>query len=128
MTIRDAYGCDLYREWCEYIRDEAVKDLYRLLVGWAASVNGYTCHPQRKGVVRDVRFVDASGEQPYAFIVNRNSVLFYFRLPAVKSGRHSLNDLKRKFPSASKNARGEWRLPLRSVGEAQRLIVFAALD
>lgn len=74
-----------------------------------------------KGAVRDFRLHDASGSQLFSLIVNRDSLLFYFRPPAVRSGRFSLRDLERSFEEVRENNSGEWTVRITNLESARRL-------
>ena len=67
-------------------------------------------------------------EQPFSFIPNKQWLLFYFRAPAVRSGRYCLKDLQQQFDSASKNTCGQWTVKLRSISDAKRLWQFLDLQ
>jgi hypothetical protein len=71
--------------------------------------------------IRDFRYYDAGGLQPYAFIVNRESLLFYFRAPAVKSGKNNLAEIQALFTEVNQNNSGEWTVRIEDLAEAQRL-------
>ena len=43
----------------------------------------------QRGRSRDFRFIDTNGEQPFSFITNKSSLLFYFRPPSVRSGAYA---------------------------------------
>ena len=102
------------------------KDAFVYLVGLASSDARFQCYGELKGVVRDFRFYDASGKQPFAFIVNRESLLFYFRAPAVRSGEYELTELQAHFPTASENKSGEWTVRVNDLNDAKRLWLYIA--
>jgi hypothetical protein len=60
-------------------------------------------------------------ETPFAFIPNREWVLFYFRLPAVRSGQYDLDVVKSTFDGVRVNGTGEWTVKLRSIADVRRL-------
>jgi hypothetical protein len=121
--LAEAVNAEMYGEWLAYIETEGTRDAFLYLVGLAACVTGYTCFPKPKGVVRAFRFMLAGNEeeQPFAFIPNQEWLLFYFRLPAVRSGRYSFDTLREAFDSANENEAGEWTVKLRSISEVKRL-------
>jgi hypothetical protein len=126
--LAGAKNCSLYPAFFAYVKNDDVKDAFALIVGWASSLNNFDCHPQIKGAVRDFRFYSEDGDQPFAFIVNRDSLLFYFRKPAVASGNYSFTELKKSFGSAHKNPRGEYTIKLNSLVDAQKLKRFLGLS
>ena len=120
--LMESQEFELYSEWAARIGSPATLEAFQLLVGIAACSTQYRCNAQWKGEVRDFRFYDiASGEQPFAFIVNRRWLLFYFRQPAVRSAVHSKNRLRAEFDTFGENPRGEWTVKLTGVGDVRRL-------
>ena|SRR5690348_7332837 len=105
----------------EYITDRETLDAYWYIVGFSESLLGFQPRPFRKGEVLDYRFF-RNDEQWFAFIVNRNSLLFYFRSPAVRSGRYSKDELMRELPEVSENRRGEINTRICTVMEARRVM------
>lgn len=127
MTIADARNSGLFAEWADYIVNERGRDAFLFLVGWAASLSSMTCHAQFKGSIRDFRFIDMFGEQPFSFITNRSSLLFYFQPPSVASGAYRLDRLEEAFDDVSVNARGEWTVRIHGVEDVQSLRRFLQL-
>ncbi|MFO1114068.1 MAG: hypothetical protein U1E28_00165 [Beijerinckiaceae bacterium] len=119
--IADARNADLLAEWADSIENDGTKEAFLLLVGAASALRSMTCHPQFKGTIRDFRFIDTNGEQPFSFITNKSSLLFYFRPPSVRSGAYAFDRLKAAFESASTNPKGEWTVRLESIDDVQRL-------
>jgi hypothetical protein len=91
------------------------------IIGIAACSKRYQCDIQWKGKVRDFRFFDASGEQPYSFITNQRWLLFYFRLPAVRSNVNLRDRLGEAFDSFEENSAGGWTVKLSTVADVDRL-------
>lgn len=119
--LADVRNPHLYAEWQDYIEVSEVRDAFRFLIGLAACSKRFTCHIQWKGAVRDFRFIDAAGEQPYSFITNQKWLLFYFRPPAVRADARLRNDLRSQFDSFDENAVGEWIIKLRSISDVESL-------
>jgi len=105
----------------EYIAAPETKEAFAYLVGSAALSRELSCHAQMKGAIHDFRLFDASGSQPFSFIVNRDSLLFYFRPPAVQSGRFSLPELEGSFEEVRENNSGEWTVRITNLEIARRL-------
>jgi len=121
-VLLDAKNADLLPQWLDQIETDQTRDAFRYLVGLAATLTEFECYAQLKGEVRDFRFFARGGhEQPFAFIPNRHWLLFYFRAPAVRSGKYSLQSLQAAFDSAIENNSGEWTVRLRSIPDVQRL-------
>lgn len=112
-------GAELYPEYEAYIDDQQARGAFRLLVDLTASSSQLVPSFKPKGKLRTCCLHDRSERQPYSFIVNKKWLLFYFRLPEVRSG---MDRLKRDFGSFNVNNKGEWTVRLRSEGEVQLLL------
>lgn len=119
--IRDGKNAALLPAWESYISTPSTKHTLRYIIGFAAGLRMFQCHPKLKGKVRAFRFYAADETQPFAFIVNKQSLLFYFRLPAVRSGQYSFELVKSILSSTSTNDSGEWTVKLRNIEDAQKL-------
>jgi hypothetical protein len=130
--LSDQHGLDRYSEWLDRIEHAETQDAFRFLVCAAACVRGLRCHAQLKGPtgpLHDFRFLDSGDQQPFSFITNQNKgLLFYFRTPAVRSGRYSLETLKASFESAAENSRGEWTVRIEDVEQARRLWRYLGIE
>lgn len=118
---------DLINEFRGYVESNEARTAYDILIDAGRIHNGLSCHPQLKGVVRDFRYYSDEKTQPFAFIVNQQSLLFYLRLPAVRSKKYSVPDLQRIFEYVSENAREEITLKIFN-GEQARLVVTEVLN
>lgn len=114
-----------YSDWLERIESAEIRSAFVHLVGFAACSRTLTCHPQLKGKsgpIRDFRFHDEYGEQPFSFIINRKKpLLFYFRHPATRSQEYSFEEVQSLFPDAKKPQAEEWTVPIATVVDAERL-------
>ncbi len=112
----------LYAEFADYISSKSVCDAFHILIGAGAAHPKLTCGPERKGVVRDFRFFTDELEQPFAFIVNKQSLLFYMRLPAVRTMKWSRAELQSQFSEVTENNVGEWTIRVSNREEAIQLV------
>ena len=119
--LLNAKNATLLSEHFQHIADADTQDAFAYLVGLAASDPRLQCYGEVKGAVRDFRFLDPAGQQVFSFIVNRESLLFYFRSPAVTSGRYALAELRALFQTASVNNAGEWTVRIQKIAEAREL-------
>jgi hypothetical protein len=126
--LSDARNSSLYPDWLDYIQSKEAKDAFRFIVGLAAGLRNYTCHPGLHGVYRDFRFCDEAGEQPFAFGIAQKWLLFYFRLPAIRSGRYKFEQLKSGFPSANQVNSGEWTVKLNDISDVHRLWTILSIE
>jgi hypothetical protein len=117
----DAKDTELLPQFLADIASVDVKNAFVFLVGAGACNARYRCCASMKGVIRVFRIYEGQDTQPFAFIVNRESLLFYFRAPAVQSGAFSLADLSTSFPVATENNSGEWTVRVSSLADAMRL-------
>ena len=108
-------------DWSEYVKDDSARAAFWYLIGVSAASRTHSCEVYWKGEVRDVRLIAENGEQPYSFITNRKWLLFYFRRPAIESGRFQRKDLSGVFDSFAENASGEWTIRVENVVHAERL-------
>jgi hypothetical protein len=122
--LADSKNSKLYTEFLSFIKSEETKDAFRYLVGCAATLKTYFCHPHQsdKRNKRELQFWNAKhDEQPFAFITNQKWLLFYFRQPAVLSHQYKKELVQAAFKSFKENNLGEWTVKLRSVTDVQRL-------
>jgi hypothetical protein len=123
--LANSFNAELYSDWLSHIVDIETKEAFIHIVGYAACLVKYQCHPQFKGKngpLRDFRFYDSNNEMPFAFIVNQQWLLFYFRAPAVRSKQYAFDGIKAVFPSALINNGGEWTIKIRSISDVKALI------
>jgi putative restriction endonuclease len=105
-----------------YLRDDLARETFDAMVAAAIEMLAYDASPGWHGDIRDFRYDDpASGERPFAFIVNRNDLLFYVRSAGLTRVPGGFVALKDQFPSASENPRGEWTVRIASREDAERL-------
>jgi hypothetical protein len=113
---------ELYDLFENYIELSEVRCAFNILVGAGAGLSQLECFPQQKGVIRDFRFFSKANKQPFAFIVNKKSLLFYLRLPAVSSLLWNEDKLSTKFADMSSNTRGEWTIPIKNRASALSMV------
>jgi hypothetical protein len=119
--LTDSLRAELYYDWHAYIDDENARDAFCYIVGLAATLRSFGCYPKAKGEVKDFRFEDEYNAIRFAFIVNKSWLLFYFRKPAIESGKYSQSDLRNAFETARETEAGEWTIRLQSVDDVKRL-------
>jgi len=117
----------LYADAADWIRSEDARDAFGLLIGRAVSLRDYHCELEQHATKRTFKFCDARNNQPFAAIVNRKWLLFYFRLPSQSHRKYSSGRIEEAFPDVFENALGELTIKLRTVGDVQRLWKFLDL-
>jgi len=110
--------------WSEYIAENETRSAFWYLIGMSACLINYQCLADWKGDVRDFRYFDSDERQLYSFITNQKWLLFYFRLPAIRSDRHSKERLFDLFADANENTAGEWTVKIKSIDDVDRLVKF----
>ena len=98
-----------------------VREAYLYLTHHAASLRDYDCRPQDKGEVRDFRYYQGV-QQPFAFIVNQKSLLWYFRAPGLRHPAANVERLKAVFPEVREIPRGEISVRISNLEEAKRMV------
>lgn len=74
---------DLLQEFRSQLRSADAVQAFDILVSFGRSSPSYRLEARRKGYISDVRFYLGS-DQPFAFIVNPEHLLFYMRRPALR--------------------------------------------
>lgn len=100
---------------------QEVREAYLFLTHHAASLVQYECRPQDKGVVQDFRYYQGE-EQPFAFIVNQKSLLWFFRAPGLRHPAANVAKLREQFAEVKDLARGEITVRISNVDEARRMV------
>lgn len=107
-------------EHLDCITVPAVREAYLYLTHHAETLTHYRCGPGQHGDVRDFRY--EQGEAwPFAFIVNQNSLLWYFRLAGLKNPAASVSQLQREFDEVRENPAGEITVRISNLEDAQRM-------
>jgi HNH endonuclease len=107
------------------IKEEAGRGAFDTLVAAGIAMPAYQTEPAWQGEVRIFKYVDsASGERPFAFIVNKKDLLFYVREKGLGRVPGGFPALKQQFSTAAENKRGEWTVRIASREDAQRLNSF----
>jgi putative restriction endonuclease len=112
----------LLAEHRAHLRTEDGRQAFDALVTLGAKLKHYDFAPHRQGESKTLTLDDsASGERPFACVVNQSDLLFIVR----KAGRGrvpgGLRNLKETFSWAHENAAGEWTVRIRTGEEARQL-------
>jgi hypothetical protein len=92
----------------ERIEPVSVRQAYEYLTCAAADLPGFCCFPSPKGYLADFRYY-AKGQWPYAFIINKRSLLFYFRPPSLRFPfSQTETELRELFGDSLERKRGEF--------------------
>jgi hypothetical protein len=119
------HNTSLFVDWIDYIEGDETKDALRYLIGYTAGLSDLICTPQMTGTKRDFQLWSDYGVlkgQPFAFLVTKKWLLFYFRSVAVKSNKYSFQVISETFGFAAGTPGGEWTVKLHNIDEVRRLI------
>ena len=112
----------LLREHRAYLREDAAKQAFNTLVERAIALRDLATTPGWHGDIREFTYSDqASGERPFAFIVNREHLLFYVRSNGRNQVPGGFEGLRSQFGSARETSEGEWTVRIASKDDATRL-------
>lgn len=118
---------NLIDECLEHIVPIAVKQAFRLFVERTRSQSKYVCFPYRKGYFVDFRFY-RDEKWVYAFIVNKQSLLFYFRHPSfAKPENLTRHIVQTSFPEAFESPGGEIKFRVNYRSDAERVLQFLSI-
>jgi hypothetical protein len=97
-------------------------DTFEYMLAHAATLTSYECGATQKGYLTDFRYYTAA-EHPYAFIINKDSLRFYFRKPAgLRSTAANVDVLKYHFDQVEETSSGEIAVQIRTLAEAMALV------
>lgn len=83
--------------------------------------SGYVANPRPKGVSRELQVRDGEGAQPFAVVVNRESLLFHLRQPALRSDPGLATEARSRFAERlldESSSANEIRIPINSERDA----------
>ncbi len=105
------------------IVSKEVADAFFYLVGHGLSLPGWHCTAVQKGFVPG--FLYYLGRQnPYSFIINEGSLLFYLRKPSMKMLGTRVAEIRKRFADVTDNKRGEVKVRINNIAEAKKLTQF----
>jgi len=105
-----------------FIKEEPGRRAFDAMLAAAIKLPGYLTEPAWQGRVRIFRYADAAtGERPFAFIVNPRDLLFSVRAKGLERVPGGFAALRLRFATAMENKRGEWTVRIGSREEADRL-------
>ena len=105
------------------IKSPQTQEAFCLLLGYASCMSRYEVRIKPQGELMSVG-IYAEDACPFAFTVNDQWLLFYFRRPAVLSKSYSDSELQREFDSFKAPQDDEWTVKLRSIDDVRKLIPY----
>lgn len=118
LALKDGDSLDsVHERFLSYITARDCRIAYIYLVRFAERLRGYRCFPKDSRPKREFRYYRGE-EQPFAFIVNRAHLLFYFR--SASQGHHARNvdELRRCFGDAFVNVNDTGEITVRIENES----------
>lgn len=97
-----------------------IRQAYLYLTHHAATLREYQCRPGEHGDINDFRYEQGS-KWPYAFIVNQQSLLWYFRKAGLGNPAADLDLLREHFAEARENPSGEITVRVADIDDARRI-------
>lgn len=107
------------------VRD--VREAYLYLTHHAASLRLYRCRAGEHGDVDDFRY-EQGPEWPFAFIVNKHSLLWYFRKAGLRNPAAKIAELQKYFSEVKEVQKGEITVRINNIDDARLItsLVFGA--
>lgn len=94
---------------------------YQLLAKEFAEI-GYSVNVRTKGVITTDMQFKKNGEEPFSAILNKNSILFYFRKPAFRNLYIDIKKANARFGDANENNGGELTLRIENPSQVHELV------
>lgn len=114
-------GLHLLVEHHSKIESEEVADAFFYLVGHGLSLPGWRCTAVQKGFIPGFLYY-LDRQNPYSFIINENSLLFYLRKPGMKILGIRVDEISKSFSDVTANKRSEVKVRINNIVEAKRLV------
>src|SRR4051794_7932489 len=105
----------LYEECVKHLRDQRVRAAFAYMVAYGRSLSDYKCYLQRQGYFVSYRY-RRGRTWPFGFIVNQQSLLFYFRPAGLSHAAANIAALAQEFDDVSCNNRKEIKVRLVNEG------------
>jgi hypothetical protein len=114
----------LLAECLENIQIPDVRHAFQYVVDRCSALEGYDCYPKKQGYFLTFRLY-RNGKWPFAFIVNKGSLLFYFRKPSfLPPWSYKRAQILSSFPKALESDAGHITYRVESFSDATRLLDF----
>ncbi|MNJ57225.1 hypothetical protein D3C77_528090 [compost metagenome] len=128
--ITGATNAQAYVACYSYIENQQVQEAFCTLLGAVSVMQHYSCTPDGHGYMeRSIGIFSAPDSRHlFSFVANQKSLLFYFRLPAVRSSKYSLEALFAEFDDVKGKPDGEWTVRLLSVDDVKCLLEILQLS
>jgi len=121
----DTWDEALIADFRAHLHEASAREAFDALVAAAIDLPNYETGPAWHGNFRDFRYFDkGTRTQPFAFIVNRNDLLFYVRFAGLDRVSGGLAELQRQFSQVADNPTGDWTVRVASKEDAERLNAF----
>jgi hypothetical protein len=98
------------RQACEY------------LIKYSEGLSGWECGATRKGYLNDFRFYSPT-EWPFAFIINKGSLLWYFRPAGLRHEAANVVRLRKEFDFVEELRDGHIKVRISDLADARRIVI-----
>ena len=114
-----------YEEFMEYIQSPDVRTAFAYLIEMTSELPDYHCAPSPHGFIKRNIWYRKNQAGLFAFTVARRHLLFYFRNPRFTHPELDLYTLKTEFPAAEEKSNGEFKMHIRTLDDAKRIMKVA---
>ena len=114
---------EAYVEYDDKAVATEVKQAYRYMIGWAATLKNHVCFPSGHGHIKDFRFMRGE-DWDFSFIPNQKWLLFYFRTPCLRLSKYTRAAILNCFPGAKETSAGEFTIRVARLDDAVRIASF----
>lgn len=114
-------------DWLDTLRSQIASgdtaSAFDLLIDHARALKGFRCGAGKHGYIYDFRYIDSeTGEWVFAFITNKQHLLFYLRKPGVQRFQHLRDALESEVAKIEETSDGQWKLRIEKAFEADALL------
>lgn len=111
---------ELHAECIAFLESADARSAFEYLMAPENSPSAYERFLRRQGYLHTCRYTQGKS-WPFGFIINRRSLLFYFRKAGLTSSAAMPESLVKEFSEVKRNARGEIKVRLQTERDAQRV-------
>jgi hypothetical protein len=114
-----------YEEFMDYIQSPDVCTAFEYLIEMTRELPDYHCAPNPHGYIKRNLWYRKNQAGLFAFTVARKHLLFYFRNPRFTHPGLNLDALKIEFSDAEEKNNGEFKMHVRTLDDAKRVMKVA---
>ena len=103
------------------IESADVRQACEFLIKYSEGLLGWECGAARKGYLNDFRFYTPT-EWPFAFIINKGSLLWYFRPAGLRNEAANVERLRTQFEFVEELRDGHIKVRISNLADARRIV------